>query len=372
MSVIASRQCYDDPEADLPGEEVVDSVRICRVESTRYGRYRAAGRLLDYVSFVRAARSRLKLLVDPETIVVAKTDPPMLGMFLEPVVRSKGGRLVNWLQDVFPETLTALSDKTMVRAAVAPLSYMRDRSLKKAVANVVIGEQMRRYLVTRGVPAANTKMIHNWPYESPASAVEGDGGRGTERDPDDPFVIGYFGNLGRVHEYETILGAMRGLASEARTRFLFVGGGYLLERLKARAGELELRNFEHRDYVPREDLPAALKVVDVHLVVLNPALERFVVPSKFAGVVAAGRPVLYVGDPDGELGRTIGEHRCGYVVRPGDSEDLARRIRDLSGNPDTLQRMGASAARLYQAQYRRDMLLEQWRGLLTGLGANTA
>ena len=46
----------------------------------------------------------------------------------------------------------------------------------------------------------------------------------------------------------------------------------------------------------------SLNVPDVHLISLLPAMESLIVPSKCYGILAAGRPVLFIGDPEGEIG----------------------------------------------------------------------
>lgn len=368
VEVVTSDRRYDDSTARLAEHDVVEHVSIRRVPGGGYERHTAVGRLSDYLTFLRGARRELTELVDGSTVVVAKTDPPMLGMLIESVVNRQGGILVNWLQDVFPETLASLSANRLLGMLCAPLRVLRDRSLRRAGMNVAIGRGMLEYLESAGVPASRLSLIHNWPIE----AQEEPRAAGTDFRQkwglSDRFVVAYFGNLGRVHEHETMLEAIRALVPEPGIRFLFVGGGVLMDRLEQRVRELGLRNFERRGYVARTELPAALASADAHLVALNPALERYVVPSKFAGVAAAARPVLYIGDPDGELGRSVREWRCGYAVRTGDAESLAEGIRSLSREPGMAAIMGQNARRLYEQDFRAGAMLEKWRELLTALG----
>jgi colanic acid biosynthesis glycosyl transferase WcaI len=363
VTVVASRQQYDDASVYLPETETVNGVDIVRVNTSHFGRHGGA-RALDYVSFIREARRKLKGLVDDRTIVVAKTDPPMLGVFVEPVVRACKGTLVNWLQDLFPETLAAMSGAWVTRRATAPLRFLRNRNLRRAALNVVIGNGMRDYVTALGVPEEKVRVIHNWPLDASVTHKPAVNDFKREWNLAGKFVVGYFGNLGRVHEYQTVLGTMQEMAGEDDVRFLFVGGGYLLEKLKAEVEARGLPNFVQRGYVPREDLAAALQAADAHLVILKPELERFVVPSKFAGVVAAGKPVLYVGDRDGEIGKVVRGEHCGYVVRPGDSTKLADRIRILSRDTGTVAAMRDNSAAVFRSRYRSGALLEQWRHAL--------
>jgi multisubunit Na+/H+ antiporter MnhF subunit len=63
VTVIASRQRYDDPKAALPARETVDGVRVVRVWTTRLGRHWLPGRALDYATFYLAAFVTLCTLV---------------------------------------------------------------------------------------------------------------------------------------------------------------------------------------------------------------------------------------------------------------------------------------------------------------------
>src|SRR5262245_59016805 len=108
VTVITSRQRYDAPMDALPPRETVDGVSIYRVWTSRFGRANLLGRVIDYATFYLSAAWRLWRLARPGDVVIAKTDPPMLSVIAVPLCRRRGVRLINWLQDIFPETAQAL------------------------------------------------------------------------------------------------------------------------------------------------------------------------------------------------------------------------------------------------------------------------
>ena len=118
VHVITSTQIYDAPDAALPRCESIKGVNVHRVASTRFGRAALPGRALDYLSFYRSARSRLDEIARAGDTVVAKTDPPLLSIMLAPTARRRGARLVNWLQDIYPETAAVLG-VPLIRGSVA-------------------------------------------------------------------------------------------------------------------------------------------------------------------------------------------------------------------------------------------------------------
>src|SRR5213075_2347842 len=98
---------------------------------------------------------------------------------------------------------------------------------------------------------------------------------------------------GRVHDGATMLGAMNRLRGEP-IDLVVTGGGVKLDDLRA----ANLPNVRIEPYAPRERLSESLSAADAHLVTLLPEVEGLVVPSKFYGILAVARPVLYVGAKD--------------------------------------------------------------------------
>ena len=153
VHLVTSRQIYDDPKATLPERETINGVDVHRVASTGFGRTALFGRSIDYVSFYRSVRRCLNDLVRPGDIVIAKTDPPLMSVVARPVVRRNGARLVNWLQDIYPETAVELGVPFMRGPVAASLVALRNATLREAAATVVVGDLMARKVEALGAPA---------------------------------------------------------------------------------------------------------------------------------------------------------------------------------------------------------------------------
>lgn len=100
--------------------------------------------------------------------------------------------------------------------------------------------------------------------------------------------------------------------------------------IEAEGKKRGLANILFKPHQPRERLRLHLARPDVHLISLKPELEGLIVPSKFYGIAAAGRPTLFIGDTDGEIPKILRHSSSGYTISIGDSEDLANRIREMS------------------------------------------
>jgi glycosyltransferase involved in cell wall biosynthesis len=174
----------------------------------------------------------------------------------------------------------------------------------------------------------------------------------------------YSGNLGRVHDYQTLLDAAAELRGDATVTFLFVGQGHGLRRLRAEASRRGLANLAFKSPQPRERLGALLAVGDVHIVTLAPGMGQFVVPSKFYGVLAAGRPVVFIGGADSEIPRILEEQGLGFAVRSGAVEGLTPIVRRLAGDAQLRQRLGANARHAFERRFSRPAALEAWRRVI--------
>ncbi|MGV3554640.1 MAG: glycosyltransferase family 4 protein [Croceibacterium sp.] len=369
VEVVASRSNYSDVETVYPANGMFRAVRIHRVSTTRFGRATLLGRAMDYISFYFGAVRKVAALLLPGDILIVKTDPPLMSVVLGLVARLKGARQINWLQDVYPETAAALGIRLAGGLPGHLLRQLRNRSLKRSDAQVVLGSDMRRHLIEQGIDAAKVQVIPNF-SDDEAIVPQGFDGRALRAEwgySEKQLVIGYSGNLGRAHDLDTLMDAARILQDRKDTdiRFLFIGGGALIARA---CDDQRLNNIQTRPYQPREMLSESLAVPDVHVISLKDEVHGYVFPSKYYGILSAGRPILYIGSPDSELAREIAAADIGRAIPIGASSELVEYLLSLKGRREKLESQGRRARALMDSRYRRELAIERWDMLVQTLG----
>jgi colanic acid biosynthesis glycosyl transferase WcaI len=362
VEAIASRQRYDDAAAALPAREIVEGVRITRVATSRFGRAVLAGRAFDYATFYLTAFFALAARLHRGTIVIAKTDPPLISFVAAVAARLRGAHLVNWTQDLFPDVAEALGVVRKGGLLSRLAASMRDRSLRAASVNVAIGERMAARIRDLG---GKVVVQQNWAGDALRPIARPDNELRRAWGVGDRFVVAYSGNFGRAHEVGTLAAAIRTLQHDDAIRFVVIGGGARLAALQERTRGVG--NVLFLPYQPRELLSQSLSAADVHLISLQPSLEGLIVPSKFYGIAAVGRPSIFIGARDGELGRLIEEERCGIVVAQGDDAGLVAAIRVLAGDPVEREAMGRRAYALHERRLTPRMAFENWERILGGI-----
>jgi len=369
VHVITGSQVYDDPRASLPAHEIIGGVCVHRIASTRFGRAGLFGRSVDYGSFYLSAWHGLAGLARRNDIIVAETDPPLISVVAMTAARRSGSRLVNWLQDVYPEVAVELGVPLLGGPVAAVLAALRNRSLRYAVANVVVGDLMNERVRSFGIAAARIHAIPNWCDDGEIRPVA------REHNPlreawglGDKFVVGYSGNLGRAHEIGTVLAAAEQLRGDPRMVFLMIGGGKLFDELARTVTARRIESlFRFVPYQDKTALKYSLTLPDIHWISLEPKLEGLIVPSKFYGIAAAGKPMVVIGAADGELGRLVRQHACGVVILPGDGAALVATLSRLSRDAAALADMGARARGMLETHFARAKAIERWRDLLDAL-----
>ena len=311
----------------------------------------------------------LRTATQPDDILVAMTDPPLISLVAMQVANRRGAHFVNWLQDIYPEVAVELGVPFLRGPILKSIFHLRDRSLKTAAANVVLGKSMADKVASRGISRDRIHLIANWSEDDEIVPVAAsDNPLRRQWGFENKFVVGYSGNLGRAHEFDTVLGAAERLKNNSDIVFLCIGGGHLLKTLAKRVEQRGLSNFQFRDYQDQSVLKFSLGVPDVHWISLRPQLEGLIIPSKVYGIAAAGRPLIAICAKNGEVSRMVEQYQCGIVVEPGNADALADSIRQLAKDIALRANMGRQARAMLEANFTRKQALQRWRSLIQHIG----
>lgn len=358
VSVITSRSAYGGEERHA-SEEVLDGVTVKRVWSTDFGRQRLLLRAVDYLTFYILAFFSMLMTARRGDVILAKTDPPMISVAAMIAAWFKKARLVNWCQDLFPETAEALGLKWAGGFFGRQLRKIRNVSLKRADRNIVLHATMQEHLIADGIDPLTIEIIPNWPDRGLTPVDAADNSLREEWRFADETVIGYSGNLGRAHMPDKIARLISLAGEKGQLAWLFIGGGAGLESLKQQLPKKA--RIEFRPYQLISALSMSLSVADIHLVSLDPACEGLIVPSKFYGILAVDRPVIFLGDPNGAIARDLTEAQNGLVLDSTQPETWAPKVKRFVSE----LRKASDRSRAPTATEMADTSITRWDRVLT-------
>ena len=163
----------------------------------------------------------------------------------------------------------------------------------------------------------------------------------------------YSGNIGIGQDLHTVLRAAARINGDLALHILIVGSGKSLLLVRQLAADLQLRNVEFGEPVPLYKLSELLAKGDIHLICQKIGTEGLLVPSKIYSTLAAGRPSLFVGPADCEVGRIVRDSRSGFVVEPADIDGAFNALMNLASSAALRWEMGQNAKEYYEYYFGR-------------------
>lgn len=364
IQVITSRSLYEGQRKKLLKKETWQGVVIHRLWTTQFGRKTILGRLSDYFSFYLSTFFFLLFQLKKNDIVVIKTDPPLLSIPASWVVSWKKAKMVQWLQDIFPEVAEKLDVKAP-KIFFSLLKKLRNQSWKTTNHLVVISQGMKDR-VTQEISTLGDKItvIPNWADGSLKPIAKANNTFVKKWQLGKKFIIGYSGNFGAAHLYQELVKAGDYFSQDTEVTFVIIGGGIYYRKLQEQANLANWENWLFLPYQDKVNLSETLSVADVHIVSLNTKVDGYIFPSKIYGIMAVAKPIIFIGDPQGDASQFIEEKQCGATVQEGDAEGLFKQILHLKNNVGLAEKMGTNGrfAYLETSGLHHSSLL--WKSLL--------
>ena len=259
-------------------------------------------------------------------VVLTVTAPFMLPYGVAAAAKLRRARSILIMHDLYPDVLVAsgvLQPASLVTRAIRGANALMFRALS---AVVIIGRDTeQRLLRYKGMTREKICFIPNWATLDPG--VRPIATENSYRPAAARFVVGLSGNLGFTHDPVIVFEAARLLQGDPDIHFLLSGWGIGFERLKQMQSQANLGNVTLVDRVENENLEKFLSAANVWLIPYRKDAGGLSVPSRFYNLLAVGRPIILVSEPDVEAALTVTEHGVGWVVTPGNAAELAEAIR---------------------------------------------
>jgi colanic acid biosynthesis glycosyl transferase WcaI len=346
------------PSGSEEGSE--PNVEILRIHNSGFG-HSTLVRVASYITYLAGVIWHCCLLGRPDCIVTLTT-PPVLSVIGGIFARLRGARHVIWEMDVYPDIATDIGYFKKGGITERISGAVLDWSRRRANVIIALGEEMKALLVARGIPEAKIHVAENWANGLEIVPLPF---------PDGPLTVCYSGNLGLAHEVATIAAVVDRLANDARFRFIFAGGGPRRAQLESFCEERRIENVEFRSFCANAELGQSLAEGHVGLVTQISQTLGSVVPSKIYGIMAAGRPLLYIGPDKATPAQHIRHFGCGWRIEPGDADGAIRLLSRLHLNRQLLLNAGALGREAFVQNFDRPIGVGRILSIILGSNSLT-
>jgi len=357
-AITSNRSCHADVTY-RPSTERWDDVLIKRCWRPRFKQDSSKGRIINALWMIvawstLAFRSKKNL---PDVLFIG-TDP-VLSILVGGIVKTfrPSVKIVHWAFDLYPEAAIAdgllRPQSRFVRLLKSLLGY----AYRSCDLVADIGSCMRARLESYGHQCKKLT-LPPWALVEPARVETANPVLRQQLFGDAKLTLMYSGNFGRAHEFVEFLHLARRLRNTGIV-FGFAVRGNRVAELKS-AVTSEDTNIRFLPFANEAQLGEHLATGDIHLVSLRQNWTGIVVPSKFFGCLASGRPVLFAGEAQASICQWINEYQVGWHLTVDTVETVAQQLLFLADHRDELLSMQQRCQQTYQDQFSRRHIVEQF------------
>ena len=317
---------------------------------------------LNYLSFIASG-----VLLGPwllrrrsfDVVFVYAPSPLLQALPALLLARLKSAPLVTWVQDLWPESLSATGfiRNTRVLAAVRTIV----KFIYQHTDSILIPSEAFREPINglTGQPANLHYFPNAWSSQVVSDKELAPDVYALAADIASGFSVVFAGNLGTAQALDTVLDAAELLqAGNVGARFFLVGSGSLSDWITNEIRKRELHNVFLPGRFPAESMGPLYAAASALLVSLrDEPIFGYTIPGKVQGYLASGKPII--ASINGEAARIVKLSGAGIACRAGDAQALADAVTTLlDTDSGTRNSMGASGCGFFQAHFSLQSLTD--------------
>lgn len=360
-------------------EEDINNVHVIRISVPEFSKADKMSRIRNILSYFSGAM-QITEMIGKVDFVYSISQPPILGGMLGVYAKwRKKAKFIYNIQDFNPEQTIAVkySDNNFILGLMLKLDkFSCSHSDLVITVGRDLGETLERRFSGKNVP--NYTIINNWMDEKKLYPLPLDNSKVSAfrnlHDFGDDFVIMYSGNIGLYYDLEGILAVIEKFKPGTKTadgrnvRFVFVGGGSLVDTLEVYVSQHHMDNVEFLPYQSQSDLIYSLNSADVHWCISAKGIKGVSCPSKYYGIAAVAKPVLAVLEKGSEIRTIIEDTESGICCNPGDYvavEDGIRWFLEHAGDVEYMA-MGEKGHKNLLDNLTKDISIRKYRDAILG------
>lgn len=357
VKVICGPEIYDKRKKTDPNNKFVldTQITVTHIKGVDLDKNTFFGKAMRFAVISRQLHTTAKKNIKEGDKVLLVTNPAPVVALISRLRRKRNFELNILVHDVFPEN-TKPAGLKLPSWAYHFLKNLFDKAYSRADQLIALGRDMKQVLeqkVSRFGLHPKVTIIENWADLDIVSPME------LPMHPD-KFVLEYAGNIGRVQGLQEITENLKE-SSNRYLEFHLWGTGAEENRLKDYSQSHKMNNVVFHGAYPRSKQSEVINSCDMALVTLTEGMFGLGVPSKTYNIMAAGKAILFIGEPESEIGLLVKEKQIGVVLSPDDKEGIVKFLASLSKNKQPeFAEMGRRARQVAETEYAKDIILNKF------------
>lgn len=354
-------------KSNLFSEKKLDKkIKIHRIKSLSFNKNNVFERLLKL--FLMTIKFTVKTVLNLKNVdrIFIVTNPAFIVLII-PIIKiiKKNIKATILVHDVFPENLHASNILKSSSLFYKLLNYAFNKCYGKFDNIITLGCDMSEIFKSKINLKHHhkIKVITNW-------SQTGDIWPGLKKENpiikklklENKIVILFAGNIGRLQGLKELIPIID-KCNEKKFHFLFIGDGAILGDLKDEVIKNEISNTTFMDEMPRCKQNIFLNACDIALVTLNTKMYGLGVPSKSYNILAAGKPIMYIGHPKSEIALMIKSSNTGWVINNNEITKIPALLNEIY-DQKCMKILSKKCRKLALSKYSKEIVLDKYYKLI--------
>lgn len=355
VSVVCGPEFYEEKDEKVEVKPL-PNINIHRIQSKGYNKNSFISRIIGHLKVTYKMLRLMKKKMPKDAEVLMVTNPVLLLVLTSFAAKKRNWKMNVLVHDVFPENLVISGFiKSNTSFAFGIMKRIFNSAFKKMDTLIVLGRDMQKLFEQKKNSKKGITIIENWADTENISA------RPIPETSKKKLL--FAGNMGRLQGLGILLEALKKTENEPYT-FTFIGNGALENDIKAFMTNEKTTHIEKHGWIPREEQDKFMADTTIGVVTLKKDMYGLGVPSKFYNLLAAGKPIFYIGDVNSEVHLVLQQHEIGWFAEAGNLEEISATLTKIA-NADTaeIKKRSENARALAESEYSKEIILNKFNNL---------
>ncbi len=369
VRALCAQPTYSGRGKKAPINEVHNNVHIHRCRATALNKDIIFFRLINLITISVSIFLNAIFRIRRGDVTLVVTNPPTLPFVAFLACKIRHAKIILRIEDVYPDAIITAGMADTSSLFIRILDKLQRYIYENVNKIIVLGRDMKK-LVERKMNhnKENIVLITNFADIDQVKPLRRKDNLFLEKHGlVDRFVIQYSGNMGRTHDIETLIEAAKILQGETLIHFLFIGFGAKEQWLRKAQKDLNLKNVSIFPFQPRAELEVSLNACDLAVISFVKGMSGISVPCRMYNIMAVGKPILALADEDSELAQLVKEEQIGWVIKPGNTDDVVKAIKEAFSNEEILSDLSRHARQSAVKKYSLLNIVTQYKVLVGNL-----
>jgi glycosyltransferase involved in cell wall biosynthesis len=356
VSVICGPAGYEQSYSTR-SEQFNNDIKIYRVRLPQLNKNKIFQRIIRLLILTFKMTWIVLLKVKKGDNIFLTTNPTFLVIPIAILKKIKGYSVEILVHDIFPENLVPAGLIRKNGLKYNFLSKIYNYSYQNIDRVIVLGEDMRQLMSKKINPKMNKiDIIPNWSDSAiqPIKNFDSSGYFGFN--VKDKIVFGFAGNLGRLQGILELIDLF--IKSKNNNIILvIIGDGALRSVIQEKIITEKLQNIYYIGPKSRDEQNLFLNACHIGVITLISGMKGLGVPSKTYNLMAAGKPLFYIGDDGSEIDNYVKNYECGWSFTWKEREKILSVLRNISTNTLSDIEQKGEKSKIASLNYSKEKIL---------------